>query len=292
MLAAKILLAWFTFVFLTCFSVDTLVSATRLLWCVAAAYISWSTFAAYWCKKKQPLVACTNPSGFTKTDDFRAFCRRLPTRSQRHRARKYYYLRWLRYGRKGLEHFQEFVPQTGRDSVSSTLQKLAHVKGISLDEATTNKIENLVALFFALKDCVTVSQFTAILFLYIKTHYSVSVASKCMEFLANDGDLSFIPNAAPSEVSKGSPNIVVTEERPWWLQSLKECHTNWTLVVCNPGFKKISKVLSMCLALGLCDASNLDFEVAGMKLFVIEAYRKQITAIDMIDAAFDTFIHC
>jgi hypothetical protein len=221
---------------------------------------------------------------YTKTDDYRAYLRSRPSASARHRARIVNFRCWLSDitpDYKNPHHTQEFRTQGGfcPSRISRAFQDLASVRGLPMDAELMNKVENLGALFLALKDSTTVSQFLAIVFLYLKTHYSVSVANKCAGYIAEAVDTTFDPQTG---------EFGDTIERPKWLELLKNCQENWTLVITNPGFKKLSRVLSLCLALGLCDSASLDFEVKGMRLFSITAYSKQVTAVDMIDAAFET----
>jgi hypothetical protein len=49
--------------------------------------------------------------------------------------------------------------------------------------------------------------------------------------------------------------------------------------------------MSICLALGLCNAANLDFKIAGMNLFSITAYSRHTSAVDLFDAVFETITY-
>jgi hypothetical protein len=177
-----------------------------------------------------------------------------------------------------------FEPQLGCQEFTDLMDRLSSIEGFSsLDDAMLNRIENLVALYFALRDCKKVSQFLSILFLYFKTHYSVSVSNLAAEYISAILEVPF-----DCQVGSFSPP---KEEQPIWLKTLTSCRTNWSLIVGNEGFKKISRTLSLCLALGLCDASKLDFQLNGMKLFSVGAAAKHSTSFDMIDAALDTVVY-
>lgn len=177
--------------------------------------------------------------------------------------------------------FYSFSPQSGiADAMNDVKTAFQFATGFELDGKLLNNIENLAALATALKDCETTSQFLSIMFLYLKTHYSKSIATTVAHFLAEETETSFSSQAGEFTASDN--------EKPDWLKLLRECQNNWSLVIRHEGFAKLSRMISMCLALGLCDAANLNFSIHGMKLFSIEAYTKQITAIDMVDALFDT----
>lgn len=175
----------------------------------------------------------------------------------------------------------DYIPQLGSTAITTAFAKLANVRGIDLNDDVLNRIENLGALLLACKDCTTVTGFLSTVFLYLKTHYSKSVANTVAHYLSSTLDAEFVEQTGEFGVSKG-------KEKPKWLLLLKDVQENWTLVVRNEGFKKISHVMSLCLALGLCDASSLDFKVGGMKVFSIGAFAKQASAVDLIDAAFET----
>lgn len=177
-----------------------------------------------------------------------------------------------------------YTPQIGSTAVATAFANLANVRGIPVDDSILNRIENLGALFLAAKDCTTVSGFLSTIFLYLKTHYNKSISNLVAGYLSELLDAEF-------DQQTGEFGVKMEDEKPQWLLLLKELQQNWTLVVRNDGFKKISHVLSLCLALGLCDSADLDFQIGGMKLFSIGAFTKQASAIDLIDASFETLIY-
>jgi len=179
---------------------------------------------------------------------------------------------------------ERFTPQIGSAAIATVFAKLAKIKGIPIDDRLLSRVENLGALFIALKDCVTVSAFLATIFLYLKTEYDKSVANLVANYLAELLEAEF-----DSQV--GEFGVKSDKEKPKWLLLLKDLQENWSLVIRNEGFKKISHVLSLCLALGLCDSADLDFRIGGMKLFSIGAFAKHATAIDLVDAAFETVVY-
>jgi len=175
---------------------------------------------------------------------------------------------------------EKFTPQIGSVAIATAFANLANIEGISIDDSTLNKVENLGALFLACKDCTTVSGFLSTCFLYLKTHYTKSVANLAAQYLSEVLGAEF-----DSQLGEFG---VKTEDKPKWLLLLKDLQENWTLVVRNEGFKKISHVLSLSLALGLCESADLDFKIGGMKLFSIGAFTKHASAVDLIDAVFET----
>ena len=214
----------------------------------------------------------------TKADRHRKFCKNKEARVKG-RIRKTGKGKKWRPGRG-----ETFTPQLGSIAVAKALTNLANIRGIPITPDVLNKVEDLIAFYVAAKDCSTTSGFLATTFLYLKTHYHKSVADSAMTYITEYLDATF-------DAQTGEIDVAANDDKPSWLLLLKEVQANWALVIRNEGFKKISHVLSLCLALGLCDAADLDFQVGGMKLFSIGAYTKQATAVDLVDAAFETIVH-
>lgn len=202
----------------------------------------------------------------TKVDRRRKYLRHIAGKRRKQR-------RWRKHQRKDRRLYD---PHGGGD-IRDPLEALASVQGIPMKDEILTKIEDLIAFFLAARECTSTTSFVSTTFLYLKTHYHSSVVSTAMNYV----------NAVFMDAQDG---VVGDDGKPKWLTVLKELQSNWTLAVHNEGFEKISKVLSMCLALGLCDSADLDFKIGGMKMFSVGAYSKQVTAIDMIDAAFETVV--
>jgi hypothetical protein len=139
----------------------------------------------------------------------------------------------------------------------------------------TSELENITALFVALQDSASIKQVAAILFLYLKTHCSGSVLAQLVEYVRTECDLDVLKPQA------SSPSLT-------WIDLLKNCKDNWSIAINNPAFKKISTLLSMVAALGLCDLSCLDFDVNGIRIFSIPNYKQHVTAGDLTEALLDT----
>lgn len=188
------------------------------------------------------------------------------------------------YKNKQKNRGEKFTPQLGSAAIATAFAKLATIKGIPINDATLNRVENLGALFVAVKDCTTVPGFLSTVFLYLKTHYNKSVSNLVANYLSELLDAEF-------DQQTGEFGVQADKAKPQWLLLLKDLQENWSLVIRNEGFKKISHVMSLCLALGLCDSADLDFRIGGMKMFSIGAFTKHASAVDLIDAAFETVIY-
>lgn len=76
-----------------------------------------------------------------------------------------------------------------------------------------------------------------------------------------------------------------------WLMSLRGLSDNWTACQQFAGFEKISKLISMTAALGLCDISNFNVDFAGLRVFSVGAHKKHVKATDFVTAVLDTVVY-
>lgn len=76
-----------------------------------------------------------------------------------------------------------------------------------------------------------------------------------------------------------------------WLLSLKSLKDNWEKAQTCPGFEKVSKLISMAAALGLCDLAKFDVDIEGIRVFSIGAYKKHLKATDFVSAILDTTVY-
>jgi hypothetical protein len=141
-----------------------------------------------------------------------------------------------------------------------------------------SELENITALFIALQESSSLKQTAAILFIYLKTHCSGSLLTQMIEYIKTECDFDVL------DTQDSSPS-------PSWINLLKDCKDNWRLVINNPAFKKISTLLSMVAALGLCDLSCLNFDVGGIRIFSIPNYKQHVTACDLTEALIDTITY-
>lgn len=159
--------------------------------------------------------------------------------------------------------------------MSVFIDKLAEYSNISLPQNIIKEAEGLIALFLALRNVQDFSQFSSIVFLYVRSHYNESVSSIVIEYLS---DL-FAEKTLTEQSGFDVPN---------WLFVLRECQTSWSSIKSNRAFKHLSKFLGVLVTLGMCDASNLNFSIAGFKLFDSEVLKTHLEASDVIDALIGT----
>jgi len=166
---------------------------------------------------------------------------------------------------------RKFKPQVG--VLSPLYLKLSSHVTEKLSDQMLDKVEGLIALYFALAECVSKKQFISVAVLYAKTHCSRSLVGY-ISVIADDLFKDMTPQGSKT---------------PEWLNLMTTSLTNWKLVCCNPGFKKVSRVLSMMVTLGIF-TKDLSCNVKGVEIFAIGAMEKQLTAVDLIDAVIETVV--
>lgn len=148
---------------------------------------------------------------------------------------------------------------------------------LSLPPAIMNKMENAIALLVSLQQCTSAEAACASIFLYVKTHTSISVSETVFGYITKILSETATPQSG--------------EIYPSWLQAIKQLQVNWGLAVGNVGFKRVSELISMCLSLGLCDVAQLPVSLGGMQAFSSQNLDKHVTAFDLVDAVIKTVVH-
>jgi hypothetical protein len=177
-----------------------------------------------------------------------------------------------------------FSPQLGMSGITKIVADIKNLHGLKFDSKLVKHLERLAALAVSLQDCTTVTGLLGILYLYVSAITDESISNVALGYLASILDSEFKPQTKEF-------NTDAKYNKPKWLDILKNLQTNWTLVSHNEGFKKISNVISLCMALGLCDASNIDFRIGGIKVFSSVLEIKHATAVDLLSAAFETIVY-
>lgn len=172
----------------------------------------------------------------------------------------------------------QFRPQFGLEQtcgVMAILHDMAKFSGVAIDDNTVREVEGMVALFINLKDCRSLTHLSSAIFLYAREKCATSVWLSVKEYLAVL--LDEIPFDKQSNELDSS-----------WIALLRDVQSNWSLVKENKCFKQFSKLMSVFITLGLCNASSLTFDILGFKMFDENLFKRHLTAFDLIDAVFGT----
>nr|UNY42070.1 MAG: polyprotein 1 [Picornavirales sp.] len=152
--------------------------------------------------------------------------------------------------------------------------------GVKEDEKILGIFENIGVLYVKLSRDKTWLDVSTTLFLYAKTHTQRSAITLVYECLKS----AFYNIETELEPQAGVP-------APSWLTKLRDANMNWALIRNNPAFSKITKLLSICVALGLCEITLCGFDMSSMDMFAKSASKTQYGAADLISAAMSTFVH-
>ena len=169
-------------------------------------------------------------------------------------------------------------PQFGLTNVLAI--KLYGTMKDQLTDVALRRVESLVALYFALSECVSKKQFLAILTLSLQTLTTKSLIG---------GFLSFATSLFDDYRPESGGTTVETDPRPEWLTFMSKGLTDWKTMVNNPAFAKISRLLSMFVTLGVLD-DTMNVTIGNLTLFSIAAQEKHINAVDLMDACMDTVV--
>jgi hypothetical protein len=150
----------------------------------------------------------------------------------------------------------------------STLEEKLRKK---FTDSSLSTFEGLIALFGALSDVSTSKGFLCVLTLYAKTHGQSSLITQ-LSTITDSLFAGFLPQSS--------------DEKPEWLKQMSSALSDWKLLTANPCFKKISRVLSLLVTLGVAD--EMKFCLGGFEFFAVQAESRHVNAFDLIDAIVDT----
>jgi hypothetical protein len=172
-----------------------------------------------------------------------------------------------------------------------------------LPDQIAREVEILIALFTNLRGCKNVSAMMASLFLYIQTHTTGSVSKQVYTYVKDLIDTMSDSYESRSKRANDilddafdedfSPHIGgdAGDARPEFLEMLSSLKTNWRMVVNNSIFDKIAKLVGVIVTLGLCNVTDLDFQICGFKLFEEEVIEKQMSSSDIVEAILGVVEH-
>lgn len=207
---------------------------------------------------------------------------------------------------KKSDEIRDFMPQI-RAAVDNFVDKYEDNK-VSIEEDFYSKIEELILLLMKLaliKDC---KLFFLEVLSYCKRFTNKSIALEGARYLTSifktihnaSDDLKMalmdtFPDILEDPLSGESldNNIMMQPEGGAvdFMKHLRNVHDHFDVVKNHPIFQKISYIISACVCMGLCSASSVTWNVAGMKLFAPDVMRKHVSATDMASAVMDTALY-
>ena len=170
---------------------------------------------------------------------------------------------------------QSFAPHFGLESISSAsfaIDALAKFANIDVPDKVLREVEGVILLL------VNLSQ----------QNTSLGVITSVLTWAQGRTTKSLFNTVKDFVVE-----LLITtqsDSTPDWLDCLRDMRQNWQLCKGNRAFKQISKLLGCLVMIGLCDVSDLTFNIGQFKLFTPELCDKHTTAFDVADAIFETVI--
>jgi hypothetical protein len=162
-----------------------------------------------------------------------------------------------------------YVPQAGWNlpgllSLKNSLKK-------QLTDSAISKIEGICSLYGALCSVTDATGFLCVLTMYAKTHNQASLTSQLSQLVDNLFD-GYTPQSS--------------DDTPKWLSQLKGGLHNWKLLINNPAFAKVSRVISLLVTLGVLEDASVS--LGNFEIFAVEAQKKHCTSVDLMDSIIDT----
>jgi hypothetical protein len=169
-----------------------------------------------------------------------------------------------------------FAPHFGQEWVSSVdtiLASLSSYAGEKITDEVISHVEGLIALLVALQGTTDFMSAGAVLLLYFRKFSDRSLTSQVLEYLNE----FFSPQS-------GFESDEINDST-YWIDMMKNLHTNWALVRDNKLFSHLSKLLGVVVTMEMCKASDVTFSIKEMKIFEPDLKVIHGNAVDVIDAA-------
>lgn len=162
-----------------------------------------------------------------------------------------------------------------------SMEELLVANGLPNARKLVAEMESCYFLFGVLRECTTTHGFVCAVGQYIRNHTDQSIAFTVFEYLKTIFEISFVEQSGEE----------VESPTPAWLNSLKSAVSDWKSLRSAHGFKQLNQLLSLCVALGFCEATSVTFSVAGMKMFAPNVEAIQRSSDCLITAMLDTVLY-
>lgn len=185
---------------------------------------------------------------------------------------------------------EDYEPHSGlAQSFRKGLSYISATSGdVSLVDASAARVEGIVLCILSLSRATSMSDALLTILLYVRTLSNRSISQHLLAMIGGDDPL--VPQAGEPGSSNFDSELL--DKSPFdWMSAFKQMSTSWAAFVHAPIFRRVSKLLSIACAIGVCDAANLEVSWRGIRFFSVEAYNKQVCALDLADAVFSTVSH-
>jgi hypothetical protein len=203
---------------------------------------------------------------------------------------------------------------TTLDDLRSTILNLGYDSTLATADyghKIMSELEKIVFLIESLRNQGTWTGVAATVMLYLRTQCSESLFLVLKELFDQyfDNDPRFynaMEEHALDEVDdEAPPDLAPIEDddvpavrkikqklsnKANWMDIFKTATSNWKLAINNEGFSHVSRLISMLVGVGMIQATSLQCEVAGIKLFSGLCVPKVVGAFDLLDACMNCII--
>jgi hypothetical protein len=164
---------------------------------------------------------------------------------------------------------------SSNDDLSALLGSISVPNGIFSDDADATEwislLENVVLFGYAIGRANSIMDVVVACASYMKMHTKKSLIKELaglVDSLSTEFDASeTIPHA-------------------WSAAAVKD---KWNLFQAHPVFTKISYLMTAAMSLSVCSIKKIEWSPFGLKMISLEAAKKQLEAVDVIDALISTF---
>lgn len=176
------------------------------------------------------------------------------------------------------------------------------------------QVEDLGLFLTALRHCSSMTGALAVILMKLKSYIGsdVSLMILALDFLQSDMEVNrvsilrslretaktlgveglwdqYSSQSSEKELEE-SKNDTTAHDCPQWLLLLRRAK-DWTKITKSKSFTKLSKFISMCGSLGLCNLANFQMDYNGVRVFSIGAYQKHVSALDLAECLCETVSH-
>lgn len=191
--------------------------------------------------------------------------------------------------RKGVKqtkmHHQASWDVTYRSMILSLPQKYRMLQHFD-PSVILSRIESLVLFGIIAREAASPVQMAAAIAQMLRANMNKSLTEEVVIGLQ-----PYVESVFGYNIFTQQDSTTLFAEESSWLMALKNVSDNWKMVVISPFFEKISHLLSMAAAIGLCDLANLKFDVNGIRLFSVGTKLRHVNAVDFVSAILDTTVY-
>jgi len=139
-------------------------------------------------------------------------------------------------------------------------------------------LENIVILGYQLGKAKSFTEVFVATIAYIKMHTKKSIVREILELI--------------DTISTCEDDAAKNQPMGWRDMSWRDTNQKWDLLKTNTIFTKFSFLMSAAMSLTICEMKEIKWSPFGLKLISVEAAKKQLAAVDVVDALISTFTWC